>query len=118
MRLGKGTTTVEEEVEVEVVVGTCVCYYLFGPGHDARSRIGSTTCIHFWSLLFKLDRASKWCSVGQKVRKAALNGVWRHQRFIVYSALVGYPVHIWILNSQIVAPLLQLRLRRRFVENA
>jgi hypothetical protein len=26
-----------EEVEV---VGTCVYYYLAGPGHDARSRIG------------------------------------------------------------------------------
>jgi hypothetical protein len=24
-----------------------VVYYLPGPGHDARSRIGSTTCVHF-----------------------------------------------------------------------
>ena len=34
--LSEGATAAEE---VEVV-GTCVYYYLAGPGHDARSRIG------------------------------------------------------------------------------
>lgn len=40
----------EEETtaeRVDVVVGTCVYYHLLGPGHDARSRIGSSTCVHF-----------------------------------------------------------------------
>lgn len=34
----KGATAAAEEV-----VGTCVCYYLSGAGHDARSRIGRVT---------------------------------------------------------------------------
>jgi hypothetical protein len=39
MQLSEGATAAEE---VEVV-GTCVYYYLPGPGHDARSRIGFTS---------------------------------------------------------------------------
>jgi hypothetical protein len=40
----------EEETaaeSAEVMVGTCVYYDLSGPGHDARSRIGSLTCVQF-----------------------------------------------------------------------
>ena len=44
----------EEETtaeRVDVVVGTCVYYHLLGPGHDARSRIGSSTCVQFGGFL-------------------------------------------------------------------
>lgn len=42
--LSKGAAAVGEEV----VVGTCVYYYLPGPGHDAGSRIGITHLCSAW----------------------------------------------------------------------
>ena len=63
MCLTEEETTTER---VDVVVGTCVYYHLLGPGHDARSRIGSSTCVH--SSHFGSARES--CSVGQNVRNA------------------------------------------------
>jgi hypothetical protein len=67
--------------EVEVV-GTCVYYYLAGPGHDARSRIG-ITFVFSSEALFQIGSAREWCSVGQDVRNGALPRVWRRERFIV-----------------------------------
>jgi hypothetical protein len=53
--------------EVEVV-GTCVYYYLAGPGHDARSRIGiqvvfGSEALFKWGASGRgaeLDRTSGW----------------------------------------------------------
>ena len=50
--LSEGATAAEEEVEV---VGTCVYYYLAGPGHDARSRIGMMF-VFSSEALFKLEQ--------------------------------------------------------------
>jgi hypothetical protein len=76
--LSKEATTTAEEV----VVGTCVYYYLAGPGHDARSRIGINFVFHFGGS-FQIGSAREWCSVGQDVRNGALPRVWRRERFIV-----------------------------------
>jgi hypothetical protein len=37
----------------------------------------------------------------------ALPRVWRRERFIVWSPLVGDPARIWIASSQIAAQMLQ-----------
>ena len=50
--LSKGAMAAAEEVEV---VGTCVYYYLAGPGHDARSRIGMMF-VFSSEALFKLEQ--------------------------------------------------------------
>jgi hypothetical protein len=72
-----------EAEEEEVVVGTCVYYYLSGPGHNARSRIGSTACV----LSGGSSRDSGCQGVVQRSDRMsgmwALPRVWRRERFIV-----------------------------------
>lgn len=60
----KGATA----AEVVEVVGTCVYYYLPEAGHDARSRIGRTTCVQFGGSFFQIGGARASCRVGQDVR--------------------------------------------------
>jgi hypothetical protein len=55
----KGATAAEVEV-----VGTCVYYYLPEAGHDARSRIGSTT-VFSSEALSQIGGARASCSVGR-----------------------------------------------------
>jgi hypothetical protein len=45
-------------VEEEEVVGTCVYYYLPGPGHDAGSRIGITSVFSL-EALFRLGASGR-----------------------------------------------------------
>jgi hypothetical protein len=61
-----GIDSTEGATAAEVqVVGTCVYYYLPEAGDDARSRIGTNTCVHFGgSSQIRSARAS--CSVGQE----------------------------------------------------
>jgi hypothetical protein len=56
----EGATAAEAEV-----VGTCVYYYLPEAGHDARSRIGTKTCVQFGGS-FSDWGARASCSVGQE----------------------------------------------------
>ena len=77
------TAAAADEVEV---VGTCVYYYLPGPGHDARSRIGMHVCVQFGGS-FQIGSGREWCSVGQDVRNGALPRVWRREWFIVEGQL-------------------------------
>lgn len=85
-----------------------VYYYLPGPGHDARSRIGSTTLCSVRRLFFELGgrQGVVQCWTGRQ-ECGHLPRVWRRERFIVQRPLVGDPVRIWIANSQIAARMLQ-----------
>lgn len=87
--LTKGATTAEE---LEVV-GTCVYYYLPGPGHDARSRIEHHLC-SVRRLFFRIWEGRQGvvqCWTGTS-GMWALPRVWRRARgFIVQGALVGRP---------------------------
>lgn len=70
--LSEGATAAEE---VEVV-GTCVYYYLAGPGHDARSRIGMMF-VFSSEALFKLGAAGSGAVLDKTSGMGALPRVWR-----------------------------------------
>jgi hypothetical protein len=98
----EGATAAEVEV-----VGTCVYYYLPEAGHDARSRIGTKTCVQFGGSCSDWGRQGVvQCRTGTS-GMWALPRVWRRKRFIVYSPLVGDPARIWIASSQIAVRMLQ-----------
>jgi hypothetical protein len=73
------------------VVGTCVYFYLAGPRHDARSRIGSTACVQLGGSF----RDSESQGVVQRSDRMsgmwALPRVWRRERFIVKRAPCRIP---------------------------
>lgn len=102
MILTEGATAAQAEV-----VGTCVYYYLPVAGHDARSRIGTTTCVQFGGSFSDWERQGVvQCRTGTS-GMWALPRVWRRKRFIVQSSLVGEHARIWIASSQIAARMLQ-----------
>jgi hypothetical protein len=107
----EGATAAEAEV-----VGTCVYYYLLEAGHDARSRIGTKTCVPFGGSFSDWERQGVvQCRTGTS-GMWALPRVWRRKRFIVCSPLVGDPARIWIASSQIAAwmlPFSYVDVRRR-----
>lgn len=94
-------------MEEEEVVGTCVYYYLPEPGHDARSRIGSCTCVHFGGSFCKLGAPGSGAVLDRTSGMRALPRVWRRKRFIVQRPLVGDGARIWIAHSPIAARLLE-----------
>jgi hypothetical protein len=111
----EGATAAEVEV-----VGTCVYYYLPEAGHDARSRIGTNTCVQFGGSFSDWERQGVvQCGTGTS-GMWALPRVWRRERFIVQSPLVGDPARIWIASSQIAVQMLQFSyvyVRRRRSDN-
>jgi hypothetical protein len=113
--LMEGATAAEAEV-----VGTCVYYYLPEAAHDARSRIGITT-VFSSEALSQVGSARASCSVGQTSGMWTLPRVWRRERFIVWSPLVGDPARIWIASRQIAVRMLQFSyvdVRRRPLRQA
>lgn len=76
----------EAEEEEQLVVGTCVCYYLSGPGHDARSRIGSTACVQFGASFRNMGCQGVVQRSDRMSGMWALPRVWRRERFIVKRA--------------------------------
>jgi hypothetical protein len=79
-----GIYSTEGATAAEVqVVGTCVYYYLPEAGHDARSRIGTNTCVHFGGSFSDWERQGVvQCGTGTS-GMWALPRVWRRERFIV-----------------------------------
>lgn len=71
--LSEGATAAEVEV-----VGTCVYYYLAGPGHDARSRIGMRV-VFSSEALFKLGATGRGAVLDKTSGVGALPRVWRRE---------------------------------------
>lgn len=108
LKLNAVYSTEEATAAAEEVVGTCVYYYLPGAGHDARSRIGTNTCVQFGGSFSDWERQGVvQCGTGTS-GMWALPRVWRRERFIVQSPLVGDPARIWIASSQIAVRMLQI----------